>query len=97
MELFGERKRWENKKETGRHTIIRRHQSCARLCNNLPRNSLALGTCAAAKGDVGAVTPGGSDLGRRRDIRHDDVCRDAVLAGGEGEGLGVVTFCSHTG
>ena len=79
------------KKEKG-HTIIRRHQPRTRLLNHLPCNCFTLGTRASAKGYVGAVTLGGSDLGRRRDGRHNDVRRDAVLAGSEGKGLGVVTF-----
>ena len=44
----------------------------------------------AVEDDFRAVAGGGGDLDQRRHQRHDDARADAVLAGVEGDGLGVI-------
>ena len=55
-------------------------------------DGFALGGRAAGENDVRAVGARGGDFGRGRDGRHDDVGGDMAPVGGEGEGLGVVSW-----
>ncbi len=70
--------------------IERRDEDGAGLCREVGRRAQRLVDDAAAEHDVGAVRPGGLELGDRDADRHEDRGVDAELARGEGDALRVI-------
>jgi hypothetical protein len=72
--------------------VVGRDQAGARGLDDFGGGGLALDAGAPAEDDMGAIAFCSGNLGGSRNGGHDDVGGDVVLAGSEGECLGVIAW-----